>query len=140
MESITKRFTLGAPPAADIGRWRIRLAKADRLGARRHSLLKVSHGNKSGYFVGLGHEDGAGIVQVDYDVREHLGMGGKGSNADLKIELVTGWRSLCWYLQHRDPYIYVPAWLAAWSLSLGLVSILLGIIGAWPVIKDWFCG
>ncbi|MGP3725632.1 hypothetical protein [Cereibacter sphaeroides] len=98
----------------------------------------MTHKEYSGYFVGLGHNDGNGIVQADYDVREHLGLGDKGSQVDLKIELVTGWRNLCWYLGHRDPYIYVPAWVGAWSLILGAVSILLGLVGAWPVISSFF--
>lgn len=125
-------FVIRKPPDADVGRWRIRFSRSDRLGADRHTLLKVTHNGRSGYFVGLGHEEGNGVVLADYDVREHLGLGKVNSNVRLDVELVTGWRVLCWYLQHRDPYVYVPAWVGAWSLIIGMIGVVLGLVGLWP--------
>jgi hypothetical protein len=93
--------------------------------------LKVTHNGRSGYFVGLRHEEGNGVVLADYDVREHFGLGKVNSNVRLDVELVTGWRSLCWYLQHRDPYVYVPAWVGAWSLIIGMIGVALGLVGLW---------
>jgi hypothetical protein len=130
------KFTLKPPPSADVGRWRIRFSKSDRLGSQRHTLLKVTHGKLSGYFVGLGHEEGNGVVLADYDVRDHLALGKYDSVCELEVQVITGCKSLRWYLGHRDPYVYVPARIAAWSLMLGGAGIVLGLIGAWPAIKS----
>ncbi len=122
-----KKFNIRAPEARDIGAWRIRLSKANRLGADRHCLLRVTHAGRSGYFIGLGHELGDEVVQMDYDVREHLGVGSIGSSSVLKIELIKGWRRVFWYACHRDPYVYVPAYIGLLSLTLGMVGTLMGV-------------
>ena len=138
MSKLTKEFTVNAAPEGDVGRWRIRISEKDLCQVRRHTLVKVTSGKRSGYFVRLGHEKGNDIVQADFDVREHLGLGNVNSVVTLEVEVITGWRKLCWYLQHRDPYVYVPAWVGLWSLVLGGAGILLGVIGALPVLKPIF--
>lgn len=126
--SLTSDFKICSPETADIGRWRVRLSKKNRFDAGRHCLLKISHGDKSGYFVGLGHNKGDAVAQMDLDLREHLGVSGTGDEVELKIELINGWRSICWYLRHRDPYVYVPAWVGFWSLILGVFGLAIGIL------------
>ncbi|MEY8120811.1 hypothetical protein AB9F26_21720 [Falsihalocynthiibacter sp. BN13B15] len=126
-KSLQKPFTVLGSEERDIGAWRIRLSKPDRLDADRHCLLRVSHLGKSGYFIGLGHQDGDGVAKMDFDVREHLGIGSKESKSVLKIEIITGWRSIYWYLRHRDPHVYVPAYVGLWSLALGFVGIIMGV-------------
>jgi hypothetical protein len=126
-KSLQKRFIIKPPEVRDIGAWRIRLSKSDRLKADRHCLLRVSHSGNSGYFIGLGHLKANGVAQMDLDVREHLGISSKEDEADLKIELITGWRSICWYMRHRDPHVYVPAYVGVCSLALGLVGFITGV-------------
>jgi hypothetical protein len=126
-KSLEKQFTIMTSEKRDIGAWRIRLSKSDRLNADRHCLLRVSHSGKSGYFIGLGHQNGDGVAKMDFDVREHLGILSMESPSYLKIELITGWRSICWYLRHRDPHVYVPAYVGLWSLALGVVGIMAGV-------------
>jgi len=123
-----KQFKIEAPEARDIGAWRIRLSKYDRFEADRHCLLRVSHSGKSGYLIGLGHEKGDGVAQMDFDVREQLGVGSPGTTSELKIELITGWRKVLWYTSHRDPYVYVPAYVGLWSLFLGFAGSILGLV------------
>jgi hypothetical protein len=127
-KSLQKQFNIQAPEPRDIGAWRIRLSKSDRLYADRHCLLRVSHSKKSGYFIGLGHEKGVGVAQMDFDVREHLGIGPIESTSDLKIELITGLQSICWYTGHRDPHVYVPAYVGLCSLALGFVGLMAGVV------------
>lgn len=125
---ITKTFKIEGPENRDIGTWRIRLSKTDRLGADRHCLLRITHADQTGYFIGLGHEKGNGIAQMDFDVREHLGINGKGVSVSLEVELIKGWRGIIWYLKHRDPYIYVPAYVGVLSLAMGLIGVGFGAI------------
>lgn len=87
---ISKEFKIEGPIDRDIGTWRIRLSKPDRLGADRHCLLRVTHAGRTGYFIGLGHDKGDGIAQMDFDVRDHLGINGKGSCANLEVERIEG--------------------------------------------------
>lgn len=123
---INKVFNIRNANRCDVGHWRVRLSKADRLGADRHCLLRITHAGKTGYFVGLGHNFDGDVAQIDYDVREHLGIHAK-EKAELTIELVTGLGSLCWYLKHRDPYIYVPAYVGVASVVLGAMGLLLAL-------------
>lgn len=127
-KKIMKEFNIAAPESRDIGAWRIRLSKSNRMEADRHCLLRVSHSGQTGYFVGLGHEKGEKIAQMDYDVREHLGISSKVTSASLEIELIKGWKSIFWYLMHRDPYIYVPAYIGVISLAMGFIGIAMGVI------------
>lgn len=125
---ITKTFKIEGPENRDIGTWRIRLSKTDRLGADRHCLLRITHADQTGYFIGLGHDKGNGIAQMDFDVREHLGISGKSVSVSLEVELIKGWRGIIWYLKHRDPYIYVPAYVGVLSLAMGLIGVGFGAI------------
>lgn len=133
---ITKNFFIEPPENWDIGTWRICLSKPDRLGADRQCLLRVTHAEQTGYFIGLGHKKGDGIVQMDFDVREHLGINNKDDLISLEISLVKRWRSIFWYIKHRDPYIFVPAYVAVLSLALGFVGVAMGAISLFFA----FCG
>ncbi len=62
-----------------------------------------------------------------FDTRQALGVK---KNAQLDFELkALGWfDKLRWYLRTPDPRIFIPAWLAIWSVGLGVVGIVLGVV------------
>lgn len=129
----TKTFEIQRTPKRDVGKWRIRLSRKNRFGSERHCLLRVSHGSNCGTFIALGLEDSNDdVAQMDFDVRNHLGIDIKknGPHAELTIARVgAGLGALCWYLEHRDPNVRVPARAWAISVVLGILGLVSGIAG-----------
>jgi hypothetical protein len=75
----------------------------------------------------LGHDRQYAIFMA-YDMREALDLK-KDSMANLQIERVSLFGKLRWYLCTPDPAVHVPAWLAFWSVVLGLLGLGLGLRG-----------
>ena len=74
----------------------------------------------------LGHDDDSAIYMA-FDTRQALGVE---KNEPLNFELkALGWfGKMLWYVRTPDPRIYIPAWLAIWSVGLGVIGIVLGVI------------
>ncbi|SEN29220.1 hypothetical protein SAMN04488103_104118 [Gemmobacter aquatilis] len=126
-------YTVKRLPIAEVGRWRARLAESARQGQKRHKLLKLTTmGGKKTYVIGLGHELGQDIVQIDYDVRQELGELLVGERVSLKVEPANWFEANRWYLCHRDPYVWIPARLSAISLFVGIIGLLLAVYSIWP--------
>lgn len=64
---------------------------------------------------------------MDYDLRADLGGLELKKTYPLVIEPVGILGALAWYVCHRDPNVYVPARLAAGSIALGIIGILLAL-------------
>jgi len=62
-----------------------------------------------------------------YDTRKALGVE---INDKLDFELKEiGWvKKVKWYLNTPDPRIHIPAWLAVWSVGLGAVGMIFGLL------------
>ena len=111
------------------GTTRIRLHTSHRNGVPRYGIAKVTNKatGKSVLAVLLGHDDDTSIF-MDYDIREELGVKKSGT---LDFEVASAWlpMRLYWYLTIKDPLIRIPAWLAFWSVLLGIAGIISGVFG-----------
>lgn len=123
-------FQVEKLPLGDAGKWRVRLSKRNRCGRERHCLVRVSHESNRGYFVALGLQNQKGdIIQMDFDAREILdiprskGTNGTSANLEIKVLKRISWGAFCWYVCHRDPNVYIPAYVCVASLILGLLGV-----------------
>ena len=107
----------------------IRLHYKHRRGIGRYGVARIinaSDRTRHCDVVLLGHDDETAIFMA-YDNREALGVA-KGEDLSFEVEELGLLRKLWWYLRTPDPRIYIPAWLAAWSVCLGVIGIVLAII------------
>ncbi|WP_155326476.1 hypothetical protein [Alkalilacustris brevis] len=107
----------------------VRLHQSHRSGIERYDVARItntSDRSRSYDAVLLGHDDDSAIYMA-FDTRQALGVK---KNAQLDFELkALGWfDKLRWYLRTPDPRIFIPAWLAIWSVGLGVVGIVLGVV------------
>lgn len=107
----------------------VRLHYSHRSGMGRYGVARIiNKDNLSRSFdaVLLGHDDESAIY-MDFDARQALGIE-KGAQLNFRLRKLGCLGKLCWYLKAPDPRIYIPAWLAACSVGLGLIGVILGII------------
>jgi hypothetical protein len=109
------------------GTSRVRLHYSHRSGVQRYGLGKITNTetSKSVVAVILGHDDIQGIY-MDYDTRDELGVS-KGDTLAFDVASVRLPAKLWWYLTISDPLIRIPAWLAVWSIILGVAGICFGV-------------
>ena len=74
----------------------------------------------------LGHDDDSAIYMA-FDARQALGVE-KGERLNFDLQALGWFGKMRWYLRTPDPRIYIPAWLAVWSVGLGAIGIVLGVI------------
>jgi len=74
----------------------------------------------------LGHDD-ENTIYMAFDTRQALGID-KGQRLSFELTELGWLGKLRWYLKTPDPRIYIPAWLAVWSVVLGLLGFLLGVV------------
>src|SRR5207248_2474521 len=53
------------------------------------------------------------------------------------IKETNPWQKLLWAVRATDPAARIAAWIAMWSVLVGILAIVLGGIGVIPVIRDW---
>lgn len=107
----------------------IRLHRSHRSGIGRYGVARIVNAadpSRSCDAVLLGHDDETAIYMA-FDARQSLGVN-KGQRLSFELEELGWFGKLIWYLKTPDPRIYIPAWLAAWSVVLGLLGFLLGVI------------
>jgi hypothetical protein len=113
----------------DIARihWTERGFKRNRIG----SIVSIRVDGGPRHFFSLRGLDDADIgkIRFDFVALKSLKLD-KGSTHDFTIEEANPWQKLKWALNATDPVARIATWIALWSGVLG-------IIGAWPVIKDW---
>ncbi len=107
----------------------VRLHHRHRNGIGRYGVARIVNAEDRSLscdVVLLGHEDETAIYKA-FDTRRALGVD---KDQRLSLELTElGWfRKLRWYLKTPDPRIYIPAWLAVWSVGLGLLGFFLGVV------------
>ena len=107
----------------------VRMHQSHRSGIGRYGVARIintSDRSRSYDAVLLGHDDDSAIYMA-FDTRQALGVE---KNEPLNFALkALGWfgKILC-YVRTPDPRIYIPAWLAIWSVGLGVIGIVLGVI------------
>ncbi|AMJ60954.1 hypothetical protein [Bosea sp. PAMC 26642] len=125
-------FEVGQAQEGDIGRRRVRVHYKKRSGSSRHGIVVLTAASgKSVLASVLGHELDQNLILMDYDVRAELGVS-KGQKIELIIERAGLLGKLRWYLGNADPAVHIPAWIAIWSLFLGIAGI---AIGLYPLVK-----
>ena len=107
----------------------VRVHHSHRSGIGRYGVARITNiadRSKSYDAVLLGHDDDSAIYMA-FDARQALGVDkSERLNFDLRA---LGWLGkMRWYLRTPDPRIYIPAWLAVWSVGLGAIGIVLGAI------------
>jgi hypothetical protein len=120
-------FQVKKAPLEDIGKDRVRLHWKRRLGLRRFVVLLLKNDAGEALVSALGHEDAEDIIQMDIDLRSKLALS-LGSNANISIARASWVQELRWYLSATDPAVRIPAWLGAWSLVIGVASILFSLL------------
>ena len=69
------------------------------------------------------------VMVMDEFVRRKLRVGAGSKIESNNIRAANRWEKLTWYLEATNPAVHVPAWVAAISLGLGVLSVLLGVVG-----------
>jgi hypothetical protein len=62
-----------------------------------------------------------------YDTRKALGVE-IGEKLDFELKELGWLKKVKWYLNTPDPRVYIPAWLAVWSVGLGAVGMIFGLL------------
>lgn len=128
-------FQIDGALKADFGREVARMHWSNRRFASRYDIVSIKHENKRILvpILGLDGEANRNIARLGYDLRTRLGISSSdvsdGARINLTIEQVGWWGQLYWYLSTKDPAVKIPAWLAFWSVILGLGGFVLGLIG-----------
>lgn len=107
----------------------VRLHHSHRSGIGRYGVARIINtADRSRSFdaVLLGHDDETAIYMA-FDARQSVGID-KGQRLSFDLKELGWFGKLRWYLKTPDPRIYIPAWLAAWSVVLGLLGFLLGVV------------
>jgi hypothetical protein len=121
----------------DIARihWTERGAKRNRIGSI--VAIRVDGGPRHFFSLrGLGDKD-LGKIRFDFVARQTLKLD-KGAKYDFAIEEANLWQKLKWALHATDPVARIATWIALWSGIFAILGLILGVIGAWPVLKEWF--
>jgi hypothetical protein len=87
---------------------------------------------------GLPDED-EGKIRLDHVARDELRLK-IGEEHDFAIEETNLREKLLWAVRATDPAARIAAWIAVWSDIIAILSLIVGAISAWPVIKEWIPG
>jgi hypothetical protein len=77
-----------------------------------------------------------GQIRFDHVTRDELRLK-IGDVHDFTIKETNPWQKLLWAVRATDPAARIAAWIAVWSVLIGILALVLGGIGAIPVIRDW---
>ena len=130
----TDEFIIKKSLKNDFGRDVVRMHWSHRPFATRYDIVRISHEGKYVYapILGLRGDEKRGIAHIGYDLRKRLGLPDEATDGDrhfkLTIEKARLFGQLQWYLCTKDPAVKIPAWLAAWSLVLGALSLILSVV------------
>lgn len=128
------RYVVRSAYKGDVGLSRVRLQPPARNNARRFALAEVSDKyERSIRAIVLGHEGPENDIRLDLYQREELHVR-PGQAVMFKVQEVGWCKKIGWYLFQSDPAIYVPAWLAFWSVILGGLGFVLGILSLYVAL------
>lgn len=128
MSSKSYLFVVKKCPDKHAGKYRALINYRRRDGARRFEIVRITTpAGKSVRAACIGHYDAPNVIKIDYDLRAALDLK-PDEETPLEIVKCGLFGSLLWYLSAQDPIIRVPAVLAAISVGLGLLSVVLAIL------------
>jgi len=112
-------------PSTDAGRLIVRLHSSHRNGIRRYGIAKITNSENKLSILALvlGHDDKEAIF-MPHDIRTAIGPN-KGAQLSFDIAPVGLLGKLNWYVQSPDPAVHLPAWLAVFSVCLGVFGVVL---------------
>lgn len=111
----------------DTARDIVRIDKRHRNGIGRYDIVQLSAEGRSCYVAVLGTED-EGVIEMDLDTRLELGVM-YDQVYDFTMRRAGRIGQLRWYLNSNSPTVWIPAWLALWSVLLGGTGTIFGLIG-----------
>jgi hypothetical protein len=115
-------------PLRHTGKGRVLLHETTRGDVRRFGVVRLmTPAGRCTYAAVIGHTKEEDVIQMDLDMRESLGLR-PDEFAELEIRKANALGTLWWYLTVQDPLIRVPAVLAALSVFLGLLSVILAFV------------
>jgi quercetin dioxygenase-like cupin family protein len=77
-----------------------------------------------------------GEIRFDHVTRDELRLR-TGDVHDFAIKETNPWQKLLWAVRATDPAARIAACIAAWSVFIGILALVLAGIGVIPVIRDW---
>lgn len=120
-------FIVRPAPDKHTGNGRILINYQRRDNAKRFEVVRiVAPSGKQAFAAAIGHYDDPDVIKMDYDLRATLGLE-VDDRTPLEITRCRLPGTIWWYLTARDPLIRVPAILAAISVFLGMVSLVLAM-------------
>lgn len=124
----TGKLIVKGLPDRDWGRQLVRLNCKHRIGIARYGIAKITNteNGMSVLCIVLGHKT-KNAIYMAYDIRKELELK-KNGELDFELEPVGWFGRLRWYVKSPDPAVYIPAWLAVWSVILGAAGLILGIV------------
>lgn len=114
----------------DVYRDIVRVHLADRDGMREGLVCRVRNldSGKDALFAVRGlPKEGGGHIVLDEFGRERLGIGSLGTYR-FQFETVSWRQSIQWACGTADPAARIAAWIGVWSLIVGGIAIILGLI------------
>lgn len=109
----------------------VRIPRDHRSGIENGAVVRINHNGKRVFAIarGLQGRNNDPVIVMDEFVRRKLGVGAGSKIESNNIRAANRWEKLTWYLEATNPAVHVPAWVAAISLGLGVLSVLLGVVG-----------
>jgi len=104
-----------------------RISKMNRpSNVSRHDIIHICANDKSVLVKVLGLNTD-GIIKIDLDIRERLGLTVDNSY-NFHFERANFWHQSLWQWSATDPAVRIPARIAAISLVLGAIGLVSGAI------------
>ncbi|MBL8578365.1 MAG: hypothetical protein JNK47_14165 [Mesorhizobium sp.] len=101
------------------------------------SIVRIGHNGKKVFVLarGMRDRDSERVIYMDAFTRDALGVeAGRDEIDSVDIRAASWHEHLCWYLRASNPAVRVPAYIAAGSVVLGIISVALGV---WSVCLSW---
>ncbi|WP_321831173.1 hypothetical protein [Thalassovita sp.] len=116
-------------PSGDNGRLLVRLNHKYREIVPRYGFAQLTNAKNANAVnvLLLGHDDDTAIF-MPYDIRNALGVS-KGGELKFTVKKVGATSKVLWLLRSPDPAVHMPALLAAASVLLGILSVLIALLG-----------
>ncbi|WP_163272669.1 hypothetical protein [Chelativorans alearense] len=118
----------------DTARDVVRVHRKHRNGIGRHDVAKLSANGYSCYVSVLGAED-ENVIEMDLDTRLDLGVMFD-QTYEFSLARAGKLGQFRWYLDSNSPAVWIPAWLALWSVILGAMGAVFGLVSLVLVLLD----
>lgn len=111
----------------DTARDIVRLHQKHRGGIGRNDIVRLSVNGKATY-VSVRETVEEDVIEMDLDTRLDLGVMFD-ETYDFSLKRAGRLGQIRWYLASNSPAVWIPAWLALWSVLLGGAGAVFGLAG-----------